>query len=446
MDPLARRVASVADARAADDPHAASRAAPPVRVRFPTRVRARRRRPPDGAAAVGADGTCRCRRRCARARCASRSSTPPSRAVPRHRHAAPCRRRRRGDAATASRARRRGARGSLRAPAAAQVPRCAVGRCARTPARGRDPGGELDAGPPLCAVACGAPVTLPAGPRTTVRAAATPWRLDHVLLTSARPHGPPVAPAAAGCSTPGTDGRGERDGVRVARRRRRPGSCSASPTTRGWRATLRRARRWARRVPDAGLRQRLAGRSAAVATSSFALRAQSRAADQRRDLARRLPPAPRAARRCAAGARRPRRRLAPLPRLRRAPGRYAARSRPARRRRRSCSASSFALRAGAVLGPLTLPRLLARCRRRGRSRWPRGGAPASASRCSPRRRPADDPRLRHELRRAAHRRALGRRRRDLAPLAMALVRGRSSSRGGLNTATDRAAAAPRSAP
>jgi hypothetical protein len=74
----------------------------------------------------------------------------------------------------------------------------------------------LDAGRPLRARACGAPVALPAGP-LAVRADAAPWRLDHVRLTSPAPGGAAAAPAGGGrVLDPGRDGRGTRDGVRVA--------------------------------------------------------------------------------------------------------------------------------------------------------------------------------------------------------------------------------------
>ena len=72
----------------------------------------------------------------------------------------------------------------------------------------------VDAGRPLRATACGAPVALPAAP-LTVRADAAPWRLDHVRLTSPAPAGTPVA-GGGRVIDPGRDGRGARDGVRVA--------------------------------------------------------------------------------------------------------------------------------------------------------------------------------------------------------------------------------------
>jgi arabinofuranan 3-O-arabinosyltransferase len=75
---------------------------------------------------------------------------------------------------------------------------------------------QLDAGRPLRAVACGAPVALAAG-ALAVRAGAAPWRLDHVRLTSPAPAGEAAAPAGGGrVLDPGHDGRGARDGVRVS--------------------------------------------------------------------------------------------------------------------------------------------------------------------------------------------------------------------------------------
>src|SRR5439155_1574079 len=93
---------------------------------------------------------------------------------------------------------------------------------------------ELDAGRPLRATACGPPVALPAAP-VTVRAAATPWRLDHVRLSS--PAARPVAVAPAGrVIDPGTGGRGTRDGTRVAVRA--PAWLVLGESyDRGWRAT-----------------------------------------------------------------------------------------------------------------------------------------------------------------------------------------------------------------
>ena len=72
----------------------------------------------------------------------------------------------------------------------------------------------IDAGRPLRATACGAPVALPAAP-LTVRADAAPWRLDHVRVTSPAAATTPVA-GGGRVIDPGRDGRGARDGVRVA--------------------------------------------------------------------------------------------------------------------------------------------------------------------------------------------------------------------------------------
>jgi len=75
---------------------------------------------------------------------------------------------------------------------------------------------QLDAGRPLRAAQCGAPVALPAG-RLTVGAEAAPWHLDHVRLASPAPAGTGAAPAGGGrVLDPGRAGRGARDGVRVA--------------------------------------------------------------------------------------------------------------------------------------------------------------------------------------------------------------------------------------
>jgi hypothetical protein len=72
----------------------------------------------------------------------------------------------------------------------------------------------IDAGRPLRAAQCGAPVALPAAP-VTVRAEAAPWRLDHVRLTSPASASTPVT-GGGRVIEPGRDGRGARDGVRVA--------------------------------------------------------------------------------------------------------------------------------------------------------------------------------------------------------------------------------------
>jgi arabinofuranan 3-O-arabinosyltransferase len=73
----------------------------------------------------------------------------------------------------------------------------------------------LDAGRPLRAVTCDAPLALPAGP-LAVRADPVPWRLDHVRLTSPAPAGSVRAAGGGRVLDPGRDGRGARDGVRVA--------------------------------------------------------------------------------------------------------------------------------------------------------------------------------------------------------------------------------------
>jgi hypothetical protein len=80
----------------------------------------------------------------------------------------------------------------------------------------RAPVAAVDGGRPLRAAQCGAPVALPAAP-VTVRADAAPWRLDHVRLSSPAP-APASTPIAGGGRVidPGRDGRGARDGVRVA--------------------------------------------------------------------------------------------------------------------------------------------------------------------------------------------------------------------------------------
>jgi arabinofuranan 3-O-arabinosyltransferase len=72
----------------------------------------------------------------------------------------------------------------------------------------------IDAGRPLRAAACGRPIALPAAP-VTVRADAAPWRLDHVRLSSPAAASTPVA-GGGRVIDPGRDGRGARDGVRVA--------------------------------------------------------------------------------------------------------------------------------------------------------------------------------------------------------------------------------------
>ena len=74
---------------------------------------------------------------------------------------------------------------------------------------------QLDAGRPLHAVTCDAPLALPAGP-LTVHADPVPWRLDHVRVASPAPAGPVAATGGGSVLDAGRDGRGARDGVRVA--------------------------------------------------------------------------------------------------------------------------------------------------------------------------------------------------------------------------------------
>jgi hypothetical protein len=74
--------------------------------------------------------------------------------------------------------------------------------------------GAIDAGRPLYTYSCGARVALPGAP-VTVRADAAPWRLDHVRLTSAALASARVV-GGGKVIDPGRDGRGARDSVRVA--------------------------------------------------------------------------------------------------------------------------------------------------------------------------------------------------------------------------------------
>ena len=334
MDPLARRVASVATRAPRTIRHAASRARRGARA-LPTRVRAGGRRPPDGAAGrVAADGTVALPAplRARTVRIEILDAAFP-RGTPGIDTAAP-RRRRSGSVTRAGRPARRCRRGGVAAPAAAATGRrCASARarCASAWPRHR---ARLDAGRPLRAVACGAPSRSPPAP-ATVRAAATRGASTCVRLASPAPASR-RAPAPGRVLDPGRDGRGARDGVRRRRRRRRAGSCSPSPTTRGWRARCD-GRDLGRAGPDARLRQRLAG-AARLSQRVLRLRAQSRAARQRRRsrslacllLLALLRPAP-APRSAALAWRRCRRSGG-------APGRYAARSLRASPRR-SCWAS-----------------------------------------------------------------------------------------------------------
>ncbi len=95
---------------------------------------------------------------------------------------------------------------------------------------------RFDAGLPLRARACGAPVALPAG-RLDVTDAGGPLRLDRVQLVSAAPAPRVAMPAPAGrVLSEGTGGRGKRDGVRLAVGR--PAWLVYGESfERGWRAT-----------------------------------------------------------------------------------------------------------------------------------------------------------------------------------------------------------------
>ena len=403
LDPLARRVASVAHAGAADDPHAAPRARPGARALPDARARGRRR-PADGAAGRGRP-TARValpaplRARTVRIEVLD-AAFPPRHA--RHRPPAPRGRRGGGDAATASRAPPCGAAAARCACRAATARRCTSAR-ARCACAWPRPPAAIDAGRPLRAAACGAPVALPAAP-VTVRADAAPWRLDHVRLTSPAPASTPVA-GGGRVIDPGRDGRGARDGVRVA---------VDGPSwlvlgesyDAGWHARCD-GRSLGRPVAAAGLRQRAGRWTAAVATCPSPSLPTARCSPATSIslvaclalLALLVLRRPRGA-----GAS-----LAPLPD---AP----ARAWPLRRALAAGVAAGlvlgfvFALRAGAVLAPLTFLVL-----------WRGVSARTLAllAGADPARRPARPARggraarrgLRHQLRGPAHRRALARRRR-----------------------------------
>ncbi|MGZ6641109.1 MAG: alpha-(1-_3)-arabinofuranosyltransferase domain-containing protein [Solirubrobacteraceae bacterium] len=205
---------------------------PAVRARFPTRVRVIA----DGAAqppvAVGADGTIPLasplRARTVRIAVLDAAFAPGTPPQARQRRAVGV-----GEVTGAGVPRARvPRRGPLRVGCAAG-PRVALGGRV-VPMRVAGSIEELDAGRPLRAVGCGAPQALPGGP-TTVRAPAAPWRVDHLRLTS--PAAQPVAVAPAGrVLDQGRDGRGARDGVRVAVTR--PGWLVLGESyDRGWRAT-----------------------------------------------------------------------------------------------------------------------------------------------------------------------------------------------------------------
>ena len=318
-----------------------ARALPDARARRRRRRRAaagrRRRRRDDPArpAAAGADGAHRGPRRGVPARARRRSPASAGRSASGRSRATASRRPPRGGAGRwTSRARR--VRGS---PLGATTVRMRV-------AGSRE---ELDAGRPLRAVACGAPVALPAG-RTTVRAPAAPWRLDHVRLRLAR--APPGAARRADRPRGRARARGARDahGDPPGGARARRGSCSASPTTAagGRRATAATSAR-----PCRCRATRTAGRCRRVHPRGVPLRAQSRARRRRRDLADRLPGAAGAAARAPPAAdgdaarRPPRRPRAAAVGAARAAGRRRRRARARVRvraaRRASCSARSSAL-------------------------------------------------------------------------------------------------------
>jgi arabinofuranan 3-O-arabinosyltransferase len=184
----------------------------PVRVRFPTRVRVIADGLPTAPLAVAADGTValpvplRARTvRIAVLDAAFPPGTPGSVAQRRAVGVGEVT----GDGVPRAAVRRAGA---LRLPCGGG-PTLHLGaravrlRVAATPA-------AIDAGRPLHVVGCGAPTALPAAP-VTIRADAAPWRLDHVRLSS--PASERTAVAGGGrVVDPGRDGRGKRDGVRVA--------------------------------------------------------------------------------------------------------------------------------------------------------------------------------------------------------------------------------------
>jgi arabinofuranan 3-O-arabinosyltransferase len=187
---------------------------PGVRVRFPTRVRVVADGRPEAPVAVGSDGSVALpgplRARTVRIDVLEAAFPPGTPGVARRRRAVGVGEVT-GDGVPRARVARRG---RLRLA-------CADGaglRLGAAQVRLRVAGAieQLDAGRPLRAVACGAPVALAAGP-LAVRAEAAPWRLDHVRLTSPAPAGAGVAPAGGGrVLDQGSDGRGARDGVRVA--------------------------------------------------------------------------------------------------------------------------------------------------------------------------------------------------------------------------------------
>ena len=309
------------------------------------------------------------------------------RGTPGMRPAAPRRRHRGGDAAPASRAppparRRRAAPAVRRRPGAAprRARRCACAWPATAEA--------IDAGRPLRAAACGAPVALPAAP-VTVRADAAPWRLDHVRLALAR-----AGHAHAGRRRRAR-GRSRARRARRARRRARGGATARSWLVLGesYDARLARAlrRALARARPSRCRATPTGGRwTAAVATCpspSLPTARCSPATSSRWSRAWRCWRCSSCAARAAAAAvpgaaaRRARARLAAAPRARGGRGRRARarlRLRPARRRgpRPADLPRALARRLGAHAGAAG-GRRPAR-RRAGRCTWP-SGCPARAT-------------------------------------------------------------------
>jgi hypothetical protein len=190
LDPLARGVASVAHANAADD----RAPAPRTRVRagsLPDARARRRRRPPHGALAVAADGgvalPAPLRARTVRIEVLDAAFPPGTPGIDRQRRAVGV-----GEVSGDGVPRAAVAHGgtALRlacgdGPAlhlGAQVARLRVAATAAA----------IDAGRPLRAAACGGRSRCPPRP-VTVRADAAPWRLDHVRLSSPAAASTPVA-------------------------------------------------------------------------------------------------------------------------------------------------------------------------------------------------------------------------------------------------------------
>ena len=337
------------DAGAADDPHACASSARRVRVRFPTRVRVIADGRPTAPLAVAADGAVALPAplRARTVRIEVLDAALPARARP-----APPRQRRAVGVGEVTRrrrpARRRQPRRRRCACPAPRARRSRLGRRARCACAWPPPPAAIDAGRPLYVVA------LRARGRAARRAADRPCRPGAVAPGPRAAHlgGARRArrsPAAAGCSTPAATG-AARATASASPSTGRAGSCSASPTTRGWRARCD-GRSLGRPVADAGLRQRLAESSAAAATCPSPSRPTARCSPPTRS--RSSPASP--CWRCSS-LRRPRAgpaSLAPLPDVP-APraGRCAARSRPASPPG-SCSASSSRCAPAPSSGPLT---------------------------------------------------------------------------------------------